>query len=499
MRDRERTWEATRAAARFLGELVSARRGESLWLRDYPAAVEGDIGRVVLGVAHRGVHRSCAVVCDLGATIAISVEEQRQGAAVLRAFRGNEPGVREAAATVAAALEAAFGPSALRIENVIENGLGKGADSGVEGGVEGGLERGRAPSRRGSSDERVTALPREEREARGEDEGPPPTSREEDERAFRRHLRLLGAASTKDQRPGLLDAGYAVLDGLGQQLAIPEARWCLELWGEDGARSGASVSLVGGPHAWEHLVAITAGRDGAVLTVPGAAMGAADHVLRATTVAALAGLLGNVGSLVRQAVDGRAGYRARPLSALRTAHHLAEALRAARVARVSAAGGGDDGFPRRWPRAQVVERGERGDYPLVELEEGAPPPGPPSAASGEASGPFVTLAIDDYRTRIFDEAGLAPLLPELVARAAARAARITPERLSLEQVYEVLEPFNGVPRGAKLRYAACHSDPRGEQYEYRFLPLGGGGPVSLVDYRDDQILRQLHRYLARAA
>lgn len=514
MRNRERTWEATRAAARLLGELVSARRGEALWLRDYPAAVDGDVGRVVLGVAHRGVHRSCAVVSDLGATISISVEEQRQGASVLRAFRGNEPGVREAAETVAAALEAAFGPSALRIENVIENGRGKGAEGGIESGVEGGIESGiesgtesgvesgDAPSHRGSSDERVTARQREERDERDErdeDEGPPPPSREEDERAFRRHLRLLGAASTKDQRPGLLDAGYAVLDGLGQQLAIPEGRWRLELWGEDGARSGASVSLVGGPHAWEHLVAITAGRDGAVLTVPGAAMGAADHALRATTVAALAGLLGNVASLVRQAVDGRAGYRARPLSALRTAHHLAEALRAARVARVTAAGGSDEGFPRRWPRAQVVERGERGDYPLVELEEGAPAPGPPSSAVGEASGPFVAIAIDDYRARIFDEAGLAPLLPELVARAAARATRITPERLALEQVYEVLEPFNGVPRGAKLRYAACHSDPRGEQYEYRFLPLGGGGPVSLVDYRDGQILRQLHRYLARAA
>lgn len=476
MRNRERIWEATRAAARLLGELVSARRGESLWLRDYPAAAEGDVGRVVLGVAHRGVHRSCAVVCDLGAIISISVEEQRQGASVLRAFRGNEPGVRQAAETVAAALEAAFGPSALRIENAIENGS--------ENAIEDRSGAGRPPPL--ARDAGAAARPREE--AGG---SPPPTSREEDERAFRRHLRLLGAASTKDQRPGLLDAGYAVLDGLGQQLAIPEGRWRLELWGEDSARSGASVSLAGGPHAWEHVVAITAGRDGAVLTVPGAAMGAADHVLRAPTVAALAGLLGNVGSLVRQAVDGRAGFRARPLSALRTAHHLAEALREARVARVTAAGGGDEGFPRRWPRARVVERGERGDYPLAELEEGAP--------AGGASGPFVTIAIDDYRARVFDEADLAPLLPELVERAAARAARITPERLSLEQVYEVLEPFNGVPRGAKLRYAACHSDPRGEQYEYRFLPLGGGGPVSLVDYRDDQILSQLHRYLAPAA
>ena len=78
---------------------------------------------------------------------------------------------------------------------------------------------------------------------------------------------------------------------------------------------------------------------------------------------------------------------------------------------------------------------------------------------------------------------------------------MTPQRLVLEQMYEVREPFHGLPRGARLRYAACHSDPRGEQYEYRFTAADGsaaGGATSLIDYRDDEILNELHRYLARA-
>lgn len=475
VKNRERVWEATRAAARQLGELVSARRGESLWLRDYPAAVDGDIGRVVVGVAHRGVHRSCAVVCDLGVSISISVEMQRKGTSVLVGFRGNEAGIRDASEAIASALEAAFGPS--------------------PGGTAVELENERDEAREGSAASSAAA-------SLSLAHDPVFDLAHDDERAFRRSLRLLGAASTKDQRPGLLDAGYAVLDGLGTLLAVPEARWRLELWGEDSAHSGASVSLVGGPHHWEHLVTLTAARDGAIIKVPGASMGAAEHALRASTVASLAGLLGNVGALVRQAVDGRAGFRARALSALGIAQRLAEALPGA-VAR----GGGDEGFPQRWPRAQVVERAA-GGYALVELEEGveaepAQRTSPNSVhrdpgGAEEPRGPFVALSVDDYRARVFDEAGLSPLLPELIARAQARAARVTPERLSLEQVYEVISPFRELPCGTRLRYAACHSDPRGEQYEYRFTRLSDGALISLVDYRDDEVLRELHRYLALA-
>jgi hypothetical protein len=468
MKNRERVWEATRAAARQLGELVSAKRGESLWLRDYPAGAEGDVGRVVVGVAHRGVHRSCAVVCDLGVSISISVEVQRKGASVLCVFRGNEQGLREASDAIAGALEAAYGASvpAMELERELEDQL----------------------------------------EAQPASPLPSPPLLDDDEQAFRRNLRLLGAASTKDQRPGLLDAGYAVLDVLGQLLAVPEGRWRLELWGEAQAQSGASISLVGGPHQWEHLVGITVGREGAVLRVPGAAMGAAEHVLKAPTVAALAGLLGNVGALVRQAVDGRAGFRARALSAPRVAQRLAEALRGARLPHAVAVGGSDEGFPRRWPRAQVVERTGGGEHPLIELEEGAEPlPASPGRDGGgarevaAAPAPFVALTIDDHTVRIVDEGGLAALLPDLLARAQARAARLTPARLALEQVYEVISPFHGLSRGARLRYAALHSDPRGEQYEYRFASTSGGAPISLVEYRDDEILRELHRYLARAA
>ena len=65
-------FEDLRALARGLAEAVSARAGESLWLRDHPPCAPGETGRVVLGVARGAVYRVLAVASDLGAHAALT-------------------------------------------------------------------------------------------------------------------------------------------------------------------------------------------------------------------------------------------------------------------------------------------------------------------------------------------------------------------------------------------------------------------------------------------
>lgn len=525
MADRARSWEAARALARHLGEQVSAQRGEALWLRDYPAAAPGEIGRVVLGVARRSVHRSCAVVSDLGAQLTITVEEEREGTAVWTSFRGSQERTPQAVKLIGEAIEQRFGGLTLPLKDGGAE-LGEGPEIG-----ELPQPRRELPQPRRGAEARfqpVTAASESPQHNPGEGVqkglGATPevesgtASELESESELRRRLRLLGALAAADQRPGLLDAGYALLDSLGQMLAVPEARWRLELWGEGRSAGGVSISLSGGPHAWEHLVQITADRRGALLRVPGAEMLAAEISLLAPTLAALAGLLGHVAALARAAVDGRATFRARTFSALHVAERLAAALRTTgsaddQVPHAHASGGSDEGFPARWPRATLVERLAR-DHLIAELEERkfapvAPtrsypnwdvgpewdepaPPAPPR--------PCVAVTIDGRQVHLFDDAELTAQLPELLGRARRLVHRLTPGRLGIDQIYEVLEPFAGLERGLRLRYAECHSDPRGEVTEYRFYALAAGRPlVSIVEYADGGVLRELHRYLKLVA
>lgn len=419
-------WEAARALARRLSEQVSARRGEALWLRDYPAAVDGDVGRVVLGVARGGVHRSCAVVNDLGSLVTITIERRREGAAVWQCLLGREPGIAAAIDAIDEALSELFG----------------------------------APS-----PDDADGVPR---------------------------------AAALEASPGMLDAALAMLDGLGQTLAVPEGRWRLELWGEDRPTAGASISLAGGPHAWDHLITCSADARGARLRFPAAAMGATDATLTLPTLAALVGALADAAALARAAIDGRAAFRARVPSALGVAERLAEALRAEGLAGAAANGGRDDGFPTRWPRATVVEKIRRAEHPLIELKEEAATSAPAdSSRSTPPRSPVVAVTIDDHVTRILDEPQLEAELPELLAHAKRRAARLTPARLIHRQLYEVLQPFHGLSVGQRVRYTGCHSDPRGEVTEYRFGDAAQGQPqITLLDDRDRAVLKALHLHLA---
>lgn len=434
MSNRDQPWEHARQLAHQLAARTCELRGEALWLRDYPASTPGDVGQIVLGVARRGVHRSCAVVSHLGAVSTITAEVRRGGTCALLAFRGTDAGVQEAAAVIAAALETPGASSPAGLD----------ADAGAA------------------------------------DAGPAL----DEEAALRRRLRLLGATSTADQRPGLLDAGYAALDGLGQQLAVPGGRWALELWGHDQAASGVSVSLRGGDHAWPQLVMVRADGGGATLRVPGAALGAPDHVQTAPTVAELAAQLAAVVSLVRAAVDGRAAFRARPRSAHRLAEQLAHELRArGGIPSAAASGERDQDFPRRWPSARVVERLAGDEHVLIELQEQAP-------------APSILVTVDDLVVLVRTDRELEDHLPALLERSRQRAARLTPQRLGTEQIYQVLEPFLGLARGLRLRFAGRHGDPRGEVLEYRFTVLGDGTHLALVDGPDNAVLDQLHRHLA---
>jgi hypothetical protein len=67
------------AVARRVAERVSARAGETLWLRDYPAAAVGEVGRVVIGVERAALHRVVAAVSDLGSMCSAVVEERGPG------------------------------------------------------------------------------------------------------------------------------------------------------------------------------------------------------------------------------------------------------------------------------------------------------------------------------------------------------------------------------------------------------------------------------------
>ena len=482
-KNRERTWEATQKIARGLAEQVSARCQETLWLRDYPAATAGDVGRVVIGIARNGVHRSCAVVNDLETLVTIAVEAERKGAAALQSFRANAAGCKDAIEAMHAAIEASYGAAS---ELDRQTGLAALAPSEAQALLS-------EPARQAAAAQAAA-------------------------QAQRRRLQALGALSAETQRPGLLDVGHAVLDVLGQVLAVPEGRWRLELWGEGDPAAGAGITLAGGPHQWTYLVQMSAGQQGAVIRVRSGVIGGADHVLTSPTVSSLIAQLANVARLVRAAVDGRAGFRARPLTARRLAEQLAEALRGAQVATsLSVSGGSDEKFPAGWPVAHVVEHAGASEHWLATLQEGAQAAPPPSertswpngdSGSGTESGPFVTITLGEQVVRLFSEAALADHLPALIAAAAAVIARLTPARLQLTHLYEVIEPFRELQRGLRLRYVACNSDPRGEVCEHRFHVVeaaasaaSSGSPpiptvVSLVDYSDDAILTALHRYLA---
>jgi hypothetical protein len=90
------SFDDARAVARRAAERASKTLGEALWLREYPAEVDGDVGRVVIGVAREaamsggdvdseietgtgtgtgtGEHRAIAVVSDLGSMRSAIVE-----------------------------------------------------------------------------------------------------------------------------------------------------------------------------------------------------------------------------------------------------------------------------------------------------------------------------------------------------------------------------------------------------------------------------------------
>lgn len=253
---------------------------------------------------------------------------------------------------------------------------------------------------------------------------------------------------------------------------------------------------------------VTADHAGVSVRVPGASMGTADLVQRAETVTALADALPGLLSGVRAAVDGRAMFRARGLTALGLAQHLCAALREHdELTNVFAQGGLDDGFPRRWPKAEVVQRQSAGSVPLVALEER------PASASTDASGPTsaqglapcVVISIDGHEVKVCPAQAperahpLDELMPDLLARARRRAARLTPLHLEVDQRYEVLAPFGGCQPGQALRFLGRHADLRGDLLEYRFATLDGdGAQLTLVDGPDRHVLDELHRYLARA-
>lgn len=84
--------------ARRVAKLVSERIGAALWLRDYPVSVDGEIGRVVLGVERGTLHRAIAVVADLGSATSAVYET------AVPALRGHQLGNRDKEAALAEAI-----------------------------------------------------------------------------------------------------------------------------------------------------------------------------------------------------------------------------------------------------------------------------------------------------------------------------------------------------------------------------------------------------------
>lgn len=415
--------------AHELAALVSAQRGEALWLREYPAQVDDDPGRLILGVARDGLHQSRAVVSDVGAFATISIEVERAGVCGLAAFAATPAGRASAAAALIAELDAAPGDG----DRVDAPGNGDRVD---------------APS----------------------------------------PLAVARALAGARRRPGLLDAAVAVLDHLGQTLAVPEARWRLELWGHDhDAGAGASISLCGGPHAWPRLVTVGADRRGARWRVPGSTLGSPDHELEASTVDALTAQLSSTSALARAAVDGRAAFRARPNLPRLLARRLARALRERARLDADVVEPAED-FPYRAPAAEVVEV-ERGRAHALAALRALPRPGTNDDA--------VEVVIDDHRLTLTGEEALVPHLDELVRLARQLASRLTPARLTVEQVYQVLTPLAGLEPGQRVRFTGLDEAPRADACEYRFSVLGAqGGWLRLVDPLDAAVLAELHRYLS---
>lgn len=95
----------SQAVARRVAEQVSAERGETLWLRDYPVEVEGEVGRVVIGVARGELYRVVALVSDLGSLQSAVVEVATAQGPTLR---GHQLGGARREGAVAAAIAAAI-------------------------------------------------------------------------------------------------------------------------------------------------------------------------------------------------------------------------------------------------------------------------------------------------------------------------------------------------------------------------------------------------------
>jgi hypothetical protein len=97
------------AVARRVAARVSARIGEPLWLRDYPVDVDGEIGRVVLGVSYGTLHRAVGVVSDLGAIKSAAIEVAADDGPALRGFQLGDDGKEAALAEAIVAAIAARG------------------------------------------------------------------------------------------------------------------------------------------------------------------------------------------------------------------------------------------------------------------------------------------------------------------------------------------------------------------------------------------------------
>jgi hypothetical protein len=289
---------------------------------------------------------------------------------------------------------------------------------------------------------------------------------------------------------GLLDAGYGLLDALGQRLGVPGGRWRLSTWGEwDPRRSGVSVELAGGPHEWTDLISIGPADARVAIRIHGARMGAGPSTRTVATPGELIDALGGIVDDVRAAIDGRATFRARPgvagfarelVDAIRSAHALRGTLRVA--ARDAA------GFPDTWPTATIERVDDQGGHTYVALADS--PAG-------------VTVTVDTPRGPYPDFAAAAADLPAILDEIRAAGERLRPDHLIKGRIYTVLAPIVAagmrVEPGTRLRFIGIDHVPREEFAIYRFTAADAGDArLELAGYhdRDVEVLRRLHELLA---
>lgn len=394
--------------ARRIAERVSSARGEALWLRDYPAQVDGDVGFVALGVAE-------------------AVDVATAGTALWRAI----------------ALVSDLGPV-----RTLERAGRRGGVAAVVG---------------------------------DQGEGDADVVRHGDELA-----RVLEQGWLDEVGLGALEAGVALLDGLGATLGVLDSRWRLGAFGQWDERVGASGAYVelAGAHEWERMVWLTQEARGVTISLPPDAFGKERIAIGAASPAELAASLGALREAAQRAVDARATFWARPFSAAKAGKRLESVLREAEVGpgRVRFDGADGAGFPVAWPQGTLWRVDRLGSHAVAVLRE---------------SSAGVEIAAGREIFRCATAAELDACLDAIVEAARETAARLTTDKLEPGACYKVVRAFGSLEEGAKIRFVRRQHVVYDGFDIHHFERDPSGEPIALyeIDPSVEGALRELHLHL----